>query len=194
MELQFSSGSGFLDDCGMQHRKIPNDCKAISLWKWDFSISGSDGWIPPQTLVSVQNMHEWLDLRDIHQLKHFWVRKGKERGWEISLQNHQHSPRIHSHQIVHAEKNNDWEMSVFGLWEHQGETFPNLHLKLLELFIFSFSFVFPASYERTVIQIFLLTPNDLEEKRFFSFQFVNTLLTTCQNIQWTKNTLQILFY
>jgi len=32
-------------------------------------------------------------------------------------------------------------------------------------------------------KIFPLTPNDLEEERSFSFQFVNTLLTTCQNTQ-----------
>lgn len=62
-------------------------------------------------------MHEWLDLQDIHQLKYFL---GEEREGE-KMRNT--SPKIPTEstnslcfcQIVHAEKNNDWEMSVFGL-------------------------------------------------------------------------------
>lgn len=41
---------------------------------------------------SVENMHEWLDLRDIRQLKHFWVRKSKEKGYEIPLQKYHTTP------------------------------------------------------------------------------------------------------
>lgn len=51
LELQLSSGSDSLGDCGIQRRKIPNGCKAISLGKWDFTISGSDWLIPPQISV-----------------------------------------------------------------------------------------------------------------------------------------------
>lgn len=51
LELQLSGGSDSLGDCGIQRRKIPNGCKAVSLGKWDFTLSGSDWLIPPQISV-----------------------------------------------------------------------------------------------------------------------------------------------
>lgn len=103
----------------------------------------------------------------------------------------------HFCQIVHAEKNNDWEMSVFCLWEHQGETFPNLHLTILELLLFLILICLSSLLREnsdTNISFDLKWLKGEKVGFFFSFQFVNSLLTTSQNIQWTKTTLQILCY
>lgn len=100
---------------------------------------------------------------------------------------------LHFCQIVHAEKDKDWEMSRFWLWEHQGEILPNFHLKLLEflLFFICLSSLLRENSDKNIS----FNPVWLRgEKVVFSFQFVSTLLTTCQNIQQTKNTLQILHY
>lgn len=210
LELQLSSGSDSLGDCGLQHRKIPNGCKAISLWKWDFTISGSDWLIPPQiSVILFWSVSKFALLFNHSNFKYAWVvrpagyssariflgeeRQGDKMRNTSSITPTESTNSLHFCQIAHAEKNNDWEMSVFGLWELQGEMFPNLYLKLLELFLLLICLSTPLRWNSDKNITF--DPKWLVgENIFSSFQFVNTLLTTRQNIQWTKTTPQTLFY
>lgn len=110
LELQLSSGSDSLGDYGIQHCKIPNGCKAVSLGKWDFTVSGSDWLIHPQiSVILLWSVSKFALFFNHSGFKYawvvrpagyssaeiFWVRKGKERRWEIPLQKYQQSPQIH---------------------------------------------------------------------------------------------------
>lgn len=74
LELQLSSGSDSLGDCGIQHHKTPNGCKAISLEKWDFTVSGSDWLIPPQmSVILLWSVSKFALCFNYSSFKYAWV-------------------------------------------------------------------------------------------------------------------------
>lgn len=175
LELQLSSGSDSLGVCGIQHRKIPNGCKAVFSEKWDFTISGSDWLIHPQiSIILLWSVSKFALFFHHSSFKYAWVVRpagyssaeiflGEERQGEKMWNTSPKIPRestnsLHFCQIAHAEKNNDWEMSVFGLWELKG----GFQISVWNYWsFFSFWFVFPRPSDGTVIKISLFTPNDL---------------------------------
>lgn len=76
---------------------------------------------------------------------------------------------LHFCQTVHAEKNNDWEMSVFWLWEHQRGIFLNFHLKLLELFLFLPLICLSSLLRETSDKNISFDPKWLRGEKVFSF-------------------------
>lgn len=67
-------------------------------WKYSSAIAVTFWSVSKFTLILCPlyfEMCEHLDVRDIHQLRCFWVRKGKERGWEILLLKYWYSLKMH---------------------------------------------------------------------------------------------------
>lgn len=91
------------------------------------------------------------------------------------------------------KKNNDWAVSVLVFRAPRGHI-SKFQFETTRNSFFPFDLSFQTLKREQLEKIFLLTPNDLEEERSFSFQFVNTLLTTCQNTQWTKRSPCVSFF
>lgn len=71
-------------------------------------------------------------------------------------------------------------MSVFWLWEHQGEIFPNLHLKLLELLLFLLLICLSSLLRENIDKNISFDPKWLRGEKVFFF-------TVCQHFAYNSS-------